>query len=101
MASTAAGIILIAGGITFTNDWYQEHTINWRVPIATVLAAAIFDGLAKLDDKAAIGVSVMVLIGAFVNKANGKSIADTLSEAFSKPKTTAPSKAAPRPPIAV
>lgn len=84
MASTAAGIILIAGGITFANEWYQEHSINWRVPIATVLAAAVFDGLAKLDDKAAVGVSIIVLIGAFVNKINGKSIADVLNESFSK-----------------
>lgn len=84
MASTAAGIILIAGGITFTNEWFQEHSINWRVPIATVLAAAVFDGLAKLDDKAAVGLSIIVLIGAFVNKINGKSIADVLNESFSK-----------------
>ena len=83
MANAAAGIILIAGGITFTNEWYQEHTINWRVPIATVLAAAVFDGLAKLDSKAAVGVSIMVLIGAFVNKINGKSIADVLNSSFS------------------
>lgn len=92
MANAAAGIILIAGGITFTNEWYQEHTINWRVPIATVLAAAVFDGLAKLDEKAAVGLSVIVLIGAFVNKVNGKSIADVLNESFSskatKTKTT-------------
>lgn len=100
MASTATGIILIAGGITFTNEWYQEHSINWRVPIATVLAAAVFDGLAKLDDKAAVGVSIIVLIGAFVNKINGKSIADVLTSSFSK--TTAPKKAAaPKPPLAV
>jgi hypothetical protein len=84
MASPAAGIILIAGAITFTNEWYQDdHRINWRVPIATIIAAAVFDGLAKLDDKAAVGVSIMVLIGAFVNKVNGKSIADVLTESFS------------------
>jgi putative effector of murein hydrolase len=95
MANTAASIILIAGGITFTNEWYQTKQINWKVPIATVLAAAIFDGLAKLDDKAAIGVSVIVLIGAFVNKVDGKSIADLLVESFggknsSPPKTVKP-----------
>lgn len=83
MASPAAGIIIIAGGITFTNEWYQTKGINWRVPIATILAAAVFDGLAKLDEKAAVGVSIMVLIGAFVNKINGKSIADVLTESFS------------------
>lgn len=100
MASTATGIILIAGGITFTNEWYQTHSLNWRVPIATVLAAAVFDGLAKLDDKAAVGVSIIVLIGAFVNRINGKSIADVLTSSFSK--TTAGSKkTAPHPPLAV
>jgi len=98
VANTAAGIILIAGGITFTNEWYQTHEINWRVPIATVLAAAVFDGLAKLDDKAAVGLSVIVLIGAFVNKVNGKSIADVLSESFS---SKTPGRKAPRQPIAV
>jgi hypothetical protein len=99
MANTAAGIILVAGGITFTNDWYQTHEINWRVPIATVLAAAVFDGLAKLDDKAAVGVAVMVLIGAFVNKVNGKSIADVLAESFSNKR--AQHKATPRQPTVV
>jgi hypothetical protein len=99
MASTATGIILIAGGITFTNEWYQTHTINWKVPIATVLAAAVFDGLAKLDDKAAVGVSIIVLIGAFVNKINGKSIADLLTSSFSK--SAAPKRPAPHPPLAV
>jgi hypothetical protein len=89
VASPAAGIIIIAGGITFTNEWYQTKGINWRVPIATILAAAVFDGLAKLDEKAAVGVSIMVLIGAFVNKINGKSIADVLTESFStKAKST-------------
>jgi putative effector of murein hydrolase len=94
VASTAAGIILVAGGITFTNEWYQTHDINWRVPIATVLAAAVFDGLAKLDDKAAVGVSIIVLIGAFVNKVNGKSIADVLNQSFSSknPRRKAPSQ---------
>jgi putative effector of murein hydrolase len=99
VANTAAGIILVAGGITFTNDWYQTHEINWRVPIATVLAAAVFDGLAKLDDKAAVGVAVMVLIGAFVNKVNGKSIADVLAESFSNKR--AAHKSTPRQPTVV
>jgi hypothetical protein len=99
VANTAAGIILVAGGITFTNDWYQTHEINWRVPIATVLAAAVFDGLAKLDDKAAVGVAVMVLIGAFVNKVNGKSIADVLAESFSNKR--AQHKSVPRQPTVV
>lgn len=84
MPSTAAAIVLVAGGVTFANEWYQAHTINWRVPIATVLAAAVFDGLAHLDDKAAVGVSIMVLIGALLNKSNGHSVVDSINSAFTQ-----------------
>lgn len=90
MASPATGIILIAGTITFANEWYQTHTVNWRVPIATLLAAAVFDGLATIDSKAAVGLSIIVLIGAFTTKFNGKSASATLAELFaeSNPKAT-------------
>lgn len=82
MANTATGIILIAGTVTFANEWYQTHEVNWRVPVATVLVAAVFDGLAHIDDHAAVGLSIMVLIAAMVTKFNGKSAADTLAHLF-------------------
>ncbi len=82
MAATATGIVLIAGTVTFSNEWYQTKQVNWRVPVATLLVAAIFDGLARVDDKAAIGLSVMVLIGAVTTRFNGKSVADTVAETF-------------------
>jgi hypothetical protein len=82
MANLATGIILTAGTITFTNEWYQTKKINWRVPVATVLAAAIFDGLAHVDDKAAVGLSIIVLMGAMVTKFGGKSAAETLASFF-------------------
>jgi hypothetical protein len=96
VASTATGIILIAGTITFANEWYQTHTVNWRVPIATLLAAAVFDGLATIDSKAAVGLSIIVLIGAFTAKFGGKSASATLAELFAKssPQTTRKVKAA-------
>lgn len=84
MANTATGIILIAGTVTFANEWYQTHTVNWRVPVATLLAAAVFDGLATVDAKAAVGLSVIVLIGAFTAKFNGKSASATLAELFAQ-----------------
>jgi hypothetical protein len=82
MANTATGIILLAGTITFANEWYQTHEVNWRVPVATVLVAAAFDGLAHIDSHAAVGLSIMVLIGASVTKFNGKSAADTMAQLF-------------------
>lgn len=82
MANTATVLVLTAGGITFANEWYQTKKVNWRVPIATLLAAAVFDGLAHISDHAATGLSVMVLIGALLTRFNGKSVADTIKTAF-------------------
>lgn len=98
MASTATGVILIAGTITFVTEWYNTGKVNFKVPVATLLAAAIFDGLAKLDDKAAVGLSIMVLLGAVTVKWGGKSVVETVAAAFSeqteKKSTTAKKKAA-------
>jgi|SRR5215471_665799 len=93
MANTATVIVLTAGTATFANEWYQTHKVNWRVPIATLLAGAVIDGLNKVDDKAAIGLSIMVLIAALATKFGGKSVIDTLVELWAvnpkKPKKTA------------
>lgn len=78
----AADIVLIAGGMTFVNQWYQTKEINWKVPLATVLGAAAIDGISHLNDKAGIGLAVMVLIGAATTKFNGKSPADLVAGTF-------------------
>jgi hypothetical protein len=91
VANLATGVILTAGTITFANEWYQTGKVNWRVPVATVLAAAVFDGLAHIDDKAALGLSIIVLFGALTTKFGGKSASETISTFFqqstTKPKT--------------
>jgi hypothetical protein len=73
--------------MTFGNEWYQTKKVNWRVPIATLLAAAVIDGLNKVDDKAAIGLSIMVLIVASATKFGGKSVIDTMVELWGNKKT--------------
>lgn len=80
--SPAATIIMIAGGITFANEWYQTKEFNWRVPVATILLAAVFEGLARLDTKVATGLSVMALLAALTTEFNGKSALDTISGIF-------------------
>jgi hypothetical protein len=84
--ATATVIVLTAGTITFANEWYQTKQINWRVPVATLLLAALADGLAKVDNSAATGLSVMILLGALLTKFNGKSAADQIAETFPTPK---------------
>lgn len=85
--AAAAVIVLTAGGITFTNDWYQTRNVNWKVPVATVLLAAGIDALESISPVAATGLAVMVLLGAATTKFNGKSFADTLTSMLNS-KTT-------------
>lgn len=85
MANTGTVIVLVAGSITFTNEWYQTKQVNWRVPVATLLLAGLMDGLARIDDKAATGLSVMILIGALLTKFGGKSAADQIASTFGQP----------------
>jgi hypothetical protein len=84
--AVATGIILTAGTITFANEWYQTKQVNWRVPVATLLIAAIFDGLARLDDHAATGLAIIAFIGAVTTEFNGQSAAGTIASIFSQPK---------------
>jgi hypothetical protein len=79
MANTATAIVLVAGGATFVNEWYQTKQVNWKIPVATLLIGAAIDGMSTINDRAAIGLSVIVLIGAVTTKFDGKSIIDTLS----------------------
>jgi hypothetical protein len=93
MAATATGIVLTAGTLTFANEWYQAHSVDWKIPVATLFAAAIFDGLEQIDSKAAIGLSVIILVGAVTTRVNGKSVADTVNELFSAQKKVPPKRA--------
>jgi cation transport ATPase len=80
---TATVIILTAGTMTFANEWYQTKEVNWKVPIATLLLAAAFDGLSHIDSEVSTMLAVMVLIGAALTEFNGKSAVSTISSIFS------------------
>ena len=92
MTNTGTAIVLLAGTITFGNEWYQTGKVNWKVPGATLLAAAAIDGLSHVDEKAGVGLSIMVLIAAVTVRFSGKSVVDTLAEIFAKSKVTSRTK---------
>lgn len=66
-------LVLLAGTLTFTNDWLQTREINWRVPVATVLAAAATAGVGRVSPGGATSLGVMALIVAAATPLNGKS----------------------------
>jgi hypothetical protein len=84
MASVAMPVVLVAGGLTFTDKWYWSHDPDWKIVIATVIAAGGIDLLARASDKAATALAVMILIGAATTKFNGHSAIDTVDSALSK-----------------
>lgn len=88
MANTATTLIITAGTITFANEWYQTKQINWRVPLATIFAALLFDGLSHVNEKAATGLAIMALLVALLTRFNGKSVAETLAAEFGQQKRT-------------
>lgn len=79
MAKAAVAITLVAGGITFVNQWYQTHNADWKVPVATLILAAGVGGLSNLDSKAATILSLLILLGAATTKYNGHTAIDTIT----------------------
>jgi hypothetical protein len=81
-------ITLVAGGITFVNEWYQTRNIDWKVPLATALLAVGMEMLSNLSSGAATALSVMVLMGAATTQFNGKSALDTVLALAGSTKTS-------------
>lgn len=98
-ADTGMKLVLTAGGLTLGNEWLQTHQLNWRIPVATVLAAAATSGLGKVSSRGATSIGVMALIVAAATPLNGKSpiqqIAGLVNHPSSvKTKTTAGTRVA-------
>ena len=78
----AAPILLTAGTITFANEWLQTGEVNWRVPIATLLAAGTIGSLGAVAPGAANALAVMALIAALSTKFNGRSAIGEIGSAL-------------------
>jgi glucokinase len=74
----STGIVLTATAISFGNDWVQTKSPNWRIPVAGLVVALIFDGVEKLNETAGVGLSIMMLITVLVTPMHGKSPAQTV-----------------------
>jgi hypothetical protein len=82
MADFGTGIVVVAGTMTFANEWYQTGKVNWRVPIATFLLAGAIGFLGRVDNRIGNALGVMIFIGAGTAQFNGKSAFDTLAQLF-------------------
>lgn len=69
----STGIILVVGGITFANQLVFQPIASggniktdiagvWRIPVATLVAAAALGGLEQISPKLAVGLAYIALI---------------------------------------
>ena len=84
----STGIVLAATGISFANEFVQSdgRTINVRILVAGGLVALLFDGIEKVSEPAAVGLSVLMMITVLLTPFNGNSPVQTLANlAVAKP----------------
>lgn len=55
----STGPVLLAGAVAFGNEWLQKpnEPPNWRVPVATVIAAGALALLERLSSTFAVGLA--------------------------------------------
>jgi hypothetical protein len=74
---TGMKLVLLAGGLTFANETIQTKfdikQVNWRVPVATLLAAAATAGIGRVSPGGAAALGLMALIVAAATPLDGKS----------------------------
>lgn len=94
--SASTGIVLAATGISFTNEWINTGTPNFRVGVAGLAVALVLDGVDKVSPQGATGLALIMLATVFLTPFGGKSPAQTFSQlAIAKPATTAPTVTTP------
>lgn len=84
----STGIVLTAGAISFTNSWLHKGTPNFRIPIATLAVALIFDGIEHVNEQAAVGLSALMMVTALLAPVNGDAPMTTALKLVSAKPTT-------------
>jgi hypothetical protein len=70
--SKSTGLILTSGVITLGNEFLQGGGLNFRVAAATLGSALVFAGIERLDEEAAVGLAVIVMITVLIGGVNPK-----------------------------
>lgn len=68
----STGIILTATAIGMGNEFIQGQGLNFRMGIAGLGAALFLTGIEKINEQAAVGLSVIVMITVLLTPFKGK-----------------------------
>lgn len=74
----STGIVLTGTGISFANEFMQTNTPNFRIIMAGLGVSLLFAGIEKIDEKAAVGLSIIFVITVLLTPINGKAPSQTI-----------------------
>jgi len=74
----STGIVLTGTGISFANEFMQTKTPNFRIIMAGLGVALLFDGIEKIDERAAVGLSIIFVVTVLLTPINGKAPTQTV-----------------------
>jgi hypothetical protein len=85
--NTGAALALVGGAITFSNEWLSGNVVNWRILVATPLAAGFLFGVGEISEPIATGLGIAILATClFTPFASGSSPVNTLNAIAGSPK---------------
>lgn len=94
MAKTT-GIILAIGGISIANQViFNDQEMDWKVPIATGIAAMTFSGIEKINPQIGVGLAYVALVAILFTRIDPKVPSPTESalDWWNKPAGPGPKK---------
>lgn len=94
MAQTT-GIVLAIGGITLANQViFNDQEMDWKIPIATGIAALTFSGIEKANAQIGVGLAYVALVAVLFTRIDPKVPSPTESALawWNKPSGPAPKK---------
>jgi hypothetical protein len=68
----STGIVLAVGAISFGNQLFANHELDFKIPIATGIAAEILAGLEHVSEPLATGIAWIALVTITLTRVNGK-----------------------------
>jgi len=68
----STGVVLAVGAISFGNQLFANHELDFKIPVATAVAAVLLAGLEHVSQPLAVGIAWISLLTISLTRVNGK-----------------------------
>lgn len=63
---------MAVGAISFGNEWLVNKDLDFKIPVATAVAAMVLAGLEHVSEPVAVGIAWIALVTITLTRVNGK-----------------------------